>query len=187
VLVDDVAQTPNTAAGQFGISQTGSLLYVSGDLGSTARQLVWVDRQGHEGPSLLPIRSYQQPRLSPDGQRLVISSAANIWLWTFASETLMRLTNESAVQYNPIWTPDGRYVVFDSNDGGGTIQIVRKAADGTGATTLVTAAPAGFPDSVSTDGKALIFHTLERVAMVVPLEAKAQARPLLPDVKGPSL
>ena len=185
VLVEDVVKTPTSGAGQFAISQTGTLVYVSGDLASSDRQLVWVDRQGHETLLPAPVRSYQQPRLSPNGERLVVSSAANIWVWTFASETLMRLTNENAVQAQPglgAGWPDG--VLRFQRRSGRDSEIVRKASDGTGATSLVAPAPAGYPDAVSPDGKVMAFHTFERVALLLALQPKAQPRPFLPNVRA---
>jgi eukaryotic-like serine/threonine-protein kinase len=183
-LVEGVALAGQSSAGQFAISRTGTLVYLPTGYASNSRQLVWVDRKGGREESLAAAPgSYQQPRLSPDGRRFVVSLAANIWIWFFGSETFVRLTNESAVQYNPAWTPDGRSIVYDSNDGSG-VQILRRAADGTGAADVVAPIPAGYPEIVSSDQKFLIYHPMERVAMLLPLNPKGPARPLLPDVKG---
>jgi serine/threonine-protein kinase len=183
ILVENVTVSPNSAAGQFAVSRTGSLVYVAGSF-ANARSLVWTDRRGHEDTiSAAQPSTYQQPRLSPDGTRLVVSAGANISILTFATETLMRLTNESFPQYNPAWTPDGRHVVYDSNDGTG-VQILRRAADGTGTAEVLAPVPAGYPEIVLPDGKALIYHPVQRVAMLLPLDPKGPARPLLPEVKG---
>ena len=182
-LVENVTQTGASSAGQFGVSQTGSLVYVTAGSMDPQRSLVWVDRQGQEQTLPAAANSYQQPRISPDGGRFVVSDSANIWIWSFASETLMRLTNDAAVHYNPAWTPDGRRVVYDSNDGRGT-QILRKAADGTGAAEVVAPAPAGFPEIVSPDEKYLVYHVGQRISMLLPMNPRGPARRLLPDVKG---
>ena len=182
-LVENVTQTGASSAGQFGVSQTGSLVYVTAGSMDPQRSLVWVDRQGQEQTLPAAANSYQQPRISPDGGRFVVSDSANIWIWSFASETLMRLTNDAAVHYNPAWTPDGRRVVYDSSDGRGT-QILRKAADGTGVADVVAPAPAGFPEIVSPDEKYLVYHRGERISMLLPTNPRGPARRLLPDVKG---
>jgi serine/threonine-protein kinase len=182
ILVENVTVSPGSSAGQFAVSRTGSLVYVAGGFGN-ARSLVWTDRRGREEAISAVPNTYQQPRLSPDGTRLVVSAAANIWIWTFAAETLMRLTNEAATQYNPAWTPDGRHVVYDSNDGPG-VQILRRPADGTGTAEILAPIPAGYPEIVLPDGRALIYHPVERIATLLPIDPKGTPRPLLPDVKG---
>ena len=182
ILVENVTVSPQSSAGQFAVSRTGSLVYVTGSF-ANARSLVWTDWRGREEAISAVPSTYQQPRLSPDGTRLVVSAGANISIWTFATETLMRLTNEPATQYNPAWTPDGRHVVYDSNEGAG-VQILRRAADGTGTAEVLAPVPAGYPEIVLPDGKALIYHPVERIATLLPIAPKGPARPLLPDVKG---
>ena len=182
-LIEGVAVAGQSSAGQFGISNTGTLVYLPTGYAATSRQLVWVDRQGREQTLGAPAGNYQQPRLSPDGTRAVVSLAANLWIWVFGNSTLVRLTNEPAVQYNPAWTPDGRRVVYDSNDGSG-VQILRRTADGTGAAEVIAPRPAGYPEIVSPDQSFLIYHPMERVATLLPLNPKGTARPLFSDVKG---
>ena len=88
---------------------------------------------------------YQDPRLSPSGTQLAVSAAADISVWTFATKALARLTFTQGAEFNPVWMPDGRRVVFDANEGGGNRRILRKAADGTEATDVLTPPPGGFP------------------------------------------
>ena len=71
VVLPRLATKP-IGSGDFDVADDGTLVYVdppSGD--TTARTLVWVDRQGLEKPlsASLPPRAYGQPRLSPDGTR----------------------------------------------------------------------------------------------------------------------
>ena len=180
-LVEGVARSGASAAFQFAVSRTGTLVYVPGAFADATRELVWVGRQGDEQAIAAAPGNYQQPRMSPDGKRLAVSKAANIWIWSFTTDTLTRLTNEPAVQYNPAWTPDGRHIVYDWNDGLG-VAIVRRAADGTGSAETVAPAPAGYPEIVTPDSKSIIYHPVERVAMVLPMDPKGPARRLLPNV-----
>ena len=170
---------PATGGGQFGISSDGTLVYPSTPVQSL-RALVWVDRQGREDPISAAPGGYLDPRLSPDGTQLAVSSSADIWIWKFATKALTRLTFTQGPEYNPAWMPDGRRVVFDANEGG-VVRILRKAADGTGATDVVVPSPGGYPETVSPDGKFLVYHTAAQLptAMLWPLDRSGPARPLV--------
>ena len=51
---------------------------------AAGRRMVWVDRQGREEPIAAPPRSYNYPRLSPDGSRVAIDmrdQEQDVWIW----------------------------------------------------------------------------------------------------------
>jgi len=77
-----------------------------------------------------PGRQYNSPRLSPDGQRVVVSIGANLWLYDIPRDNLSRFTFQQGTF--PLWTPDGKRITFQSNRLGGTPKMFWKAADGTG-------------------------------------------------------
>jgi eukaryotic-like serine/threonine-protein kinase len=156
---------PTTAFGglEAAISAEGTLAYMTGG-GSgfygAARTLVWVDRQGQETPIDAPPRVYLYPRLSPDGTRIAVQSAdqeLDIWLWDLIRRTLTRLTFAPANDSNPAWTPDGRRVIFSSEQSGPR-NIYSMAADGTGVVERLTDSPnLQQVVGVSPDGTRLIF------------------------------
>ena len=107
------ANTPNetseSGAGQFSVSETGSLLYVAGGIfPSPERSLAWVDRSAIE-PLTLPAKAYSSPRLSPDGRRVVVWTQGdrNIWVHDLERGTVSPLTSEDR-NARAIWTPDGK-------------------------------------------------------------------------------
>ena len=101
----------------------GTLAYVSGgvaDLGRP-RTLVSVDRQGRETPIPAPPRAYVFPRLSPDGMRIAVYAQdqdADIWLWDFSRAKLDQATFDPGAELFPLWTPDGRRLIFSSAQAG---------------------------------------------------------------------
>ena len=65
----------NTGSGQFSVSQTGTIAYVTGGVHpENLRTLVWVDRQGVVERLELPSDHYYHVRLSPDGNRIAFDT-----------------------------------------------------------------------------------------------------------------
>ena len=91
---------------------------------------------------------------------------------------MTRLSEPSGGHYDVAWSPDSRHLLFSGGPSVVAGQIFSKAADGSGAATVLTPAPGGFPESISADGKYLVFHRGEGL-MVQPLDPPAPARPLL--------
>jgi len=60
-----------TGAGQFGISDTGSVIYAPGGVPSPpGNALMWVDQRGSEQPAAALRFPFSDVRLSPDGQKI---------------------------------------------------------------------------------------------------------------------
>jgi hypothetical protein len=165
-LIADVMQAANTpneqyesGAGQFSVSESGSLLYVPGGLfPDPERSLVWVDRTGALQPLALPARAFVNPRLSPDGRRVVLWTQGdrNIWIHDLARGTLTRFTSEGR-NARAIWTRDGTRVTYGSASGGNE-NLFWKPADGSGpAERLTTGDSTHSAASWSLDGQTLLF------------------------------
>ena len=148
---------------------------------STQRELVWVSRDGTVESLGAPLRAYQYPRLSPDGKRVVLDirdQDNDLWMWDIRSRTLTRFTNTPALDRFPLWTPDGKYIVFVS-DRSGMSAIYRQAADGGGTAELLTngTAEQQTPDVITPDGKRLLFDFRGDI-MVTPLDGSRSTTPL---------
>ncbi len=159
-VVEDVLQSPTTGAAQYSFSATGSLVYVPGGIQGTQSRLVWVSRIGTEQVLAAPPHSYRFPHLSPDGRRVAVSiieQESQTWLYDLSRETLSRFTFEGSQNYNPVWTPDGKRVAFESNISG-TPNIFWQLADGSGGLErLTTSQYINAPVSWSPDGQLLAF------------------------------
>ena len=129
--------TKESGTADFAVATDGTLVYVDAPSGlaANARTLVWVDRSGKEEPIAAPPRAYMQPRVSPDGTRVAVSSLdqeEDLWIWDLGRAQLTRLTLDPGQDWHPVWTPDSRRIVFSSNRGGGQFNLWWQAADGTG-------------------------------------------------------
>jgi eukaryotic-like serine/threonine-protein kinase len=159
-VVDDVMIKPSGAA-NYGVSRTGTLVYTpTGAVTSTPiTSLVWVDRAGLEEPTAAPPRAYGPPRLSPDGTRVAVGildeENTEIWIWNLAQQKLTRLTFSSGMDGLPLWTPDGRRIIFMS-DRMGALNLYSQAADGSGPPErLTTSNDQQWPSSITLDGTRL--------------------------------
>ena len=166
VPVVDQVMTFGTGVGVFEISRNGTLVFVPGGGSSgAARSLVWVDRRGHEEaiPGA-PARAYVFARLSPDGQRVALDirdQENDIWIFDLKRATLTKLTFNPRTDSWPIWTTDGRRIVFGSTRGDGMQNLYWQSVDGTGtAERLTTSTNIQQPHSFSPDGQSLVVYEL---------------------------
>jgi serine/threonine-protein kinase len=154
-VLDEVRRAGDqTAAAQFSVSRSGTLLYVPGAPEATS-ELVWVDRDGNRAPLAGSQAGYASPRLSPDGRRLAVRILAggesDIWILDLERDTSSRLTvgGQSAV---PVWSPDGEWVAFRSTRSGKSV-IYRRRADFSGEAELLLEAKGDVePEDWSGDG-----------------------------------
>jgi serine/threonine-protein kinase len=138
-VIADISQAMNnssgywsTAAGQYSVSASGSLIYAAGGITPDLQNsLVWVDHQGRAEPIGSSGGPLGSPRLSPDGQRIVYQTAGlewNLWVYDVQRATATKLTSDG-IAASPVWCPDGRRVSF-SWVKAGTLKLYWQAADG---------------------------------------------------------
>ncbi len=170
-LLADVMQAANTqpvqidtGAGQFAVSESGSLAYATGGVFPQDRwSLLWMDRMDSQKSEPLRVApgAYAAPRLSPDGTRVAFFSSTGDWdVWTYdvrrgIAAPLPLAGNQSA----PIWTPDGSRLTFFSLFEG-TSSLLWRNPDGSGPVEPL-ATPGGHPSSWIPNGSAVAF-TLNR-------------------------
>jgi eukaryotic-like serine/threonine-protein kinase len=124
-LVDEMAYNAPSIEARFRISADGRIIVVQSGGESTLR-LVWIDRSGEEVGVLAAAGNYAQPRISPQGDRVAFqlpdpqTGNRDVWFIEVARGITARLTNHVANDWNPVWSPDGRQLLFSSDRDGGT-------------------------------------------------------------------
>ncbi len=155
-VLDQVSYNSTYGSAQFDFSQTGTVIYHSGGAGSGLLTVQWLDTAGKTEPLLAKPDAYQHPSLSPDGSRLALNTS-DIWVYEWQRDTMTRLTFGPSVSRYPIWSPDGRYIVYEAVGVG----MFWTRSDGSGKPqTLTQSKNQQTPWSLTSDGKRLAFLQL---------------------------
>jgi Tol biopolymer transport system component len=105
------------------------------------RNLYFVNRSGVEQKVDIPAAGYIDPAISPDGKRIALAlqymSAQQLAVYERDRGVLMRIVANGALNNAPVWTPDGKDLLFDSVGTSEKRGIYRVAADGSSAPQLV--------------------------------------------------
>jgi len=119
----------------FSVSENGVLVYITGN--PVLNQLTWFDRGGKPVDTVGPPGHYFFPRLSPDEKRVAVvcSNPASGWnsdIWQIDQRGVPSpLTSDPAFDTDPVWSPDGSRIAFDS-DREGVWSLYQKLSSGAG-------------------------------------------------------
>jgi Tol biopolymer transport system component len=160
-MIEGVFRSGPMYAPQFAVSISGTLVYIPIATDYQKSTLVWVDRNGKEESLDAPPDTYRNPQISPDGTRVAFTvnrgSKSDIWIWNFDQETIRPLTFNEGSAY-PLWTLDGKRIIFSLSRSMMLGDVYWKAADGMGEEEKLGTAPDRclYPCSWSGDGNTLV-------------------------------
>lgn len=174
--LQEVSSDPTLGSAQIDFSRSGTIAYRSGRT-EGRRTLQWLDGEGRTESLGNEPGDYVFPHLSPDGSRLVVRvterGSSDIWIYDLERGSKTRLTNGVALSSWPVWSHDGRYVIFQSAGG-----MFWTRADGAGGPRPLTESKTlQFPTSFSPDGALLVFSELtsggESTIRTLPVESRS--------------
>jgi serine/threonine-protein kinase len=156
-IADGLRRLRQASATAYSVSDNGTFTFMPAD--RSERQLVWIDGQGREEAIAAEPRSYANPRISPDGSRVAVTTrdgGYDVWVWDLSRRSLVQLTSDPSPNYTAAWLPDSkRLAVPVWTDTSNEVHI--RAADGSGQPDVLaelTTPPTmrTYPVSVSADG-----------------------------------
>ncbi|HYL34354.1 MAG TPA: protein kinase [Bryobacteraceae bacterium] len=161
-VAERVQKTVLVGHAALGVSANGILVYKSGPTGDIT-QLVWFDRGGKQTGTLGQPENLNGVRFSPDGKSVVINILdastrnKNLWIYDVDRGLKTRFTFYAGEEREAIWSPDGRWIVFNRSQNG-HLDLYRKASNGASAEELLyTNNRQKYPTSFSPDGKWLLY------------------------------
>jgi serine/threonine protein kinase/Tol biopolymer transport system component len=171
LLAENVAADPTRFSA--GLSAVADTVAYSTQPAAGPRQLRWFDRAGRLLATVgeTDVEEPLNPELSPDGTRVVvdrmIGGNRDIWILNSTNGLRTRFTSDTATDYHPIWSPDGRSIVFSSfrtpvATALAQAQLYRKASSGAGADELfVESSQVKLATDWSRDGRFILVNSVD--------------------------
>jgi serine/threonine protein kinase/WD40 repeat protein len=187
-VASGVGSFPQATSGLWSVARNGALVYRSGGTGLPLP--TWLDSTGRiTGTIGQPSKNvYVAFDLSPDCSRLasmIVDTSGNqdIWVSDLASGATTRLTFDPRPDVSPIWSPDGKRVVYGASRGG-RIDLYEKNADGSGEERLLLKSDQDkTPTNWSRDGRFILFTAVDpktrQDLWILPLEGDRQPFPFV--------
>lgn len=161
-LASGVMEDASTWHMDASASNNGLLVFSNGGTGD--QQLVWVDRNGKQiGTVVKKVANLASAKLSPQADRIALeidngAGAHDIWVFDVAREVQTRLTFGPVENDSPIWSPDGKWIIYTAIESNVHSKLYRKPSDGSGAAELlISDDQVAYASDVSRDGKYLFY------------------------------
>ena len=156
-VADPVARMWVHGQMQVAVSATGILLYSASN---PLRQFTWVDRTGRPQGTVGELAVSSFFHLSRDGRRVVVAllrpDGGDLWVLDVDRGVPSRFTSRPGITTSPVWSPDGRTILFGSDI---PSNLFRKEASGASGEQRLTQSPnPQFPMDWSRDGRFILYE-----------------------------
>ncbi len=188
-VAERVGRAPSSSP-LLNVSVSGNgVLVFDPHLNRQGKQLLWLDRRGKQIDSLgEEWRAYARPWLAPDEKHFVAErppangGTFDLWLADVSGANATRFTFHPGTDSNPVWSPDGKRIVWVSLREEG-YRLYQKAASGAGQEEPLFNITNGVPTDWSRDGRFIFYEQFipkKKVDVwVLPLDGAQQPFPFL--------
>ena len=162
IPIAEQVRSENRGDAAFSLSSEGKLIFAGGQAISV--DLAWYDRTGKKG-DVLDSGTFQDIHLSPDGKKVSAARTdANghleIYIYDLVRNTKSQFSFSQSRDDDPIWSPDGNTIVFDSARNG-KIDLYTRPANGARQEELLYHDDLDkYPSSWSSDGRYLAYEAI---------------------------
>ncbi|MBC8423250.1 serine/threonine-protein kinase [bacterium] len=184
-VLEQVDTVDVNGCAQYALSSAGDLAYLSAGEDQAELELVWLHVSGKVSRLDIDDTYAMQLSIRPDGSQLAaLVPAANdkIFIYDFQRRIMTRLTNTPGNDVQPIWSPDGRQILYQNDrDGFGDLYVI--PTDGSAPARRILASPfEDFPDCWSPDGARVLFTRLDAGGnpeiFIMPVDGSQEPSPL---------
>jgi Tol biopolymer transport system component len=170
IAIAEVAQgTIGDAA--YSVSDNGVLAFRASVPSLNRYQPVWYTRDGNTTDVALGPGFYYQPALSPDGAHLALTRQdpaariSNVWFLELATGAFSPLTFGATFTGSSVWAPDSQRLAFASAAPDG-VEIHTLTVGASDETAVLADGKTNWVDDWTPDGKWLVYHEGDRVALL---------------------
>jgi eukaryotic-like serine/threonine-protein kinase len=146
--------------GFFTVSQNDVIAFRAPD---KEFRLTWFDRRGNKLATVGDAGLYSAVVISPDDSRVATVREVfrpnidqDIWVFDSSRPTMRRVTSEAQLEGSPVWSADGKRLIFTTTGGIGSLfeQVIDRASS---PKPLLKTNEHLIPTSVSADGRFLLY------------------------------
>jgi serine/threonine protein kinase len=134
IVAENVLFFPAVFHGAFSAVDARTLIAETGNAANISR-LTWFSRKGERLHAVGDAGWFGNLRLSPDARRIALDKTdddgqnVDVWIHDANTGSAQRFTFTPSLDQAPIWSPDGKQIIYVSNRALGW-KILRKQADG---------------------------------------------------------
>jgi hypothetical protein len=171
---NEVLYDPGTWRSIFSVSSGGALVAHSGSFVRGA-PLLWLDRTGKKLGELGPAVPYGDIALSPDGTRVALGIGdpkTTLYIHDLAREVSTRFSFVDGSVFAPVWSRDGRSIVFATSASTGSDLYIKPADGSAPERKLLSSRDLIRPTDITPDGRSILFDKERGAAgdvMAIPL------------------
>jgi TolB protein len=152
----------NACNGSHGLSPDGKWLAISCETpGAPGSRVYILPSEGGDPRMVTHNPSSYFHSWSPDGKTIAFArphpGGGDIWSISVDGGAETRLTTSTGISDDPDFSPDGQFIYFNSDRGGGTMQIWRMRADGSQPEQITSDERNNWTPHISPDGKWMVF------------------------------